>query len=54
MEDYQKAFEILKDAFVSLDIMVYPNADGKFMLDADDSLNTVRDVLFQVQDGKSG
>ena len=47
----QKSSDQLKEALTGPDIMVYPADDGKFILDTDASLDTVRAVLSQVQDG---
>ena len=47
----QKSFDQLKEALTGPDIMAYPTDDGEFILDTHASLDMVRAVLSQVQDG---
>ena len=47
----QKSFYQLKEVLTGPVIMVYPTDDGEVILDTDASLDEVRAVLFQVQDG---
>ena len=45
------AFQKLKEALVSTDIMAYPKDEGQFILDTDASDNAIGAVLSQIQDG---
>ena len=47
----QEAFEKLKQALVSPDIMAFPSVSGLFILDTDASDRTIGAVLSQLQDG---
>jgi hypothetical protein len=51
-EECQTAFEKLKQAFVSTDIMSFPQDEGEFYLDTDAGDTAIGAVLSQVQDGQ--
>ena len=52
-EECQTAFEKLKQAFVSTDIMSFLQDEGEFYLDTDASNTVIGAVLSQVQDGQT-
>jgi hypothetical protein len=51
-EECQTAFEKLKQAFVSTDIMSFPQDEGEFYLDTNASDTAIGAVLSQAQDGQ--
>ena len=51
-KDCQEAFENLKQAFISPEIMGYPTDQGDFILDTDASDYAIGAVLSQIQDGR--
>ena len=51
-EECNKAFQFLKDTLTSPQIMALPANHEGYILDTDDSLDTIGAVLSQVQDGK--
>jgi hypothetical protein len=48
----QEAFKKLKQAFISPDIMAYPEEHGDFILDTDACDFCIGAVLSQIQDGR--
>ena len=50
-EQCQKAFDNIKQALISPDIMVFLTDDRKFILDSDASDKTIGAVLIQIQGG---
>jgi len=50
-EQQQAAFEALKSALCSEQVLAYPNFDSPFILTTDDSRIAVAAILSQVQDG---
>lgn len=53
-ERQQGAFQNLKDALTSDQVLAYPTGDGLFILDTDASSNAMGAVLSQVQNGTKG
>jgi len=51
-EEYQKAFEELKEKITSQLVLSLPRREGKFRLETDASGHAIREVLSQEQDGK--
>ena len=47
----QKAFDDIKQALISPNIMAFPTDDGKFIVDTNASDKTIRAVLSQIQAG---
>jgi len=48
----QTAFDRLKDALISANVLALPNDEGQFILDCDASDRAIGAVLSQIQDGK--
>jgi len=51
-EEYQKAFEELKEKITSQPVLSLPKREGKFRVETDTSGHAIRGVLSQEQDGK--
>jgi len=51
-EEYQKAFEELKEKITSQPVLSLPRREGKFRVETDASGHAIGGVLFQEQDGK--
>lgn len=51
-DECQKAFDTLKSAFVSPDIMAFPKDEGEYYLDTDACDHSIGAVLSQMQDGQ--
>jgi len=51
-EEYQKAFEKLKDKITSQLILFLPKKEGKFQVEMDTLEHTIGGVLSQEQEGK--
>ena len=51
-EKCQNAFERLKEALVSAQVLAYPIRESKFILDTDTSATAIGAVLSQIQDGE--
>ena len=50
-EECQKAFDNIKQALISPDIMAFPTDDGKFILDTNASDETIGALLTKIQAG---
>ena len=51
-EEYQKAFDELKEKITSQLVLSLPRREGKFRVETDTSGHAIGGVLFQEQDGK--
>jgi len=51
-EEYQKAFEELKNKITSQPVLSLPKREGKFQVETDTLGYTIRGVLSQEQEGK--
>ena len=51
-QEYQKAFEELKEKIMSQPVLSLPRREGKFRVEMDASGHAIGGVLFQEQDGK--
>jgi len=51
-EEYQQAFDKLKDKITSQPVLSLPKREGKFRIETDASRHTIRGVLFQEQEEK--
>ena len=49
-QDYQKAFDTLKEKLASPPILAFPKDEGEYILDIDASNQAIRAVLSQIQD----
>ena len=51
-EEYQRAFEELKEKITSQPVLALPRREGKFRVEIDASGHVIGGVLFQEQEGK--